>query len=144
MSSLRLQLLGLLALVLAMSILGACGSTQRPQLKVLGIEQTDRPASGREIKLFVEVTNYAKRPMHLQRLEYQFGPSGSHADEARGQVSLSRTVEAGSAVVVEVPILVDADLLDGHDLELRGQLITEQDQILRSYPVKSPVADASP
>jgi hypothetical protein len=138
MSLIRLQAV---LLLLTMAVAVGCGGGQRPQIKVLGIEQTDRPAAGREIKLFVEVTNYAKRPMHLERLEYQFGPSGSHTDEARGQISLSRTVEAGSAVVVEVPIVVDADLLMSDDLELRGQLITEQDQIMRAYPVKSPVSD---
>ena len=129
MSSLRLQLLGLLLVV-------GCAGQQRPQLKVLGVEQSERQS---QIKLFVEVTNYAKRPMRLERLEYQFGPSGSHVDEAKGQISLERTVDAGSAVVVEVPILVDPDLFDAANLELRGELITEQDQILHAYPVKSPV-----
>ena len=142
MSFLRLQ-------VLALLLVAACGASQRPQLKVLGIEQGERtaPSDGGQaaggshtIKLFVEVTNYARHPMHLERLEYQFGPSGSVADAAHGQISLSRTVDAGSAVVVEVPILVGPDLLlDAHDLELRGELITEQDQILRAYPVKSAV-----
>lgn len=133
MSSLRLQLIGLLVMLAV-----GCGGSQRPQLKVLGVEQSDQ---ARGVKLFVEVTNYAKRPMHLQRLEYQFGPSGSHAEAVRGHIALSRTVEAGSAVVVEVPIIVDADLLHADNLELRGELITEQDKILRAYPVKSQVAD---
>jgi hypothetical protein len=137
MSSLRLQLL---ALSLGLLLVG-CASPQRPQMRVLGVEQSDRHSSSRQIKLFVEVTNYNKRPMHLERLEYEFGPSGSHTDQATGAVALSRTIEADSAVVVEVPILVDPDLLDADDLELRGQLITEQDQIFRSYPVSSPVQD---
>src|SRR5205823_3894386 len=86
----------------------------------------------RSIHLFVEVTNYAKRPMRLQRLDYAFGPSGE-ADAAHGQVSLSRTVEAGSAVVVEVPIDITPEALgDSHDLELRGNLITEQDSVARA------------
>jgi hypothetical protein len=130
MSSLRLQLLLVAAL-----LVGACSGPQRPQLKVLGVEHSER-----RIKLFVEVTNYARRPMHLQRLEYSFHPAGSKSSKHKtssGVVSLSRTVEAGSAVVVEVPIIVGADLLDGEDLELRGELIAEQDQVLRAYPVTS-------
>lgn len=125
-----------------------CGGSQRPQMKVIGIEQSEHAYDGRQIKLFVEVVNYARRPMRLQKLQYTFGPSSSRSTSARGEVSLSRTVEAGSAVVVEVPILVDPDLLSAGDLELRGQLITEQDQIVRSFPVtadadlSAPGADA--
>ena len=132
MSSLRLHgLVTVAALALA-----ACGSAQRPQLKVLGVDHSDR-----SLHLFVEVTNYAKRPMRLQRLDYAFGPSGA-ADAAHGQVALSRTVDAGSAVVVDVPIdLAPGALGDAHDLELRGNLITEQDSVLRAYPVAAPVDD---
>jgi hypothetical protein len=121
--------------------LAACAGPKRPQLKVLGVEQSQRAYDGRQIKLFVEVTNYAKRPMHLQRLEYRFGPAGSHTEQARGSVRLSRTIEAGSAVVVEVPIIVDPDLLTADNLELRGELITEQDQVFRAYPVKSDIPE---
>jgi len=125
MSLVRLHALALLA---AFALAG-CSSPQRPQLKVLGVEQSEHAYHGRQIKLFVEVVNYARRPMRLQRLQYVFSPSGS-----RGEVALSRTVDAGSAVVVEVPIMVDPDLI-GADHELRGELITEQDQIIHAYPV---------
>jgi len=134
MSLVRLHVLGL-ALIATLAI--GCGASQRPQMKVIGIEQSESAYDGRQIKLFVEVVNYARRPMRLQRLQYTFGPSGSRDTSARGEVSLSRVVDAGSAVVVEVPILVSAELLLSHDLELRGHLITEQDQIVRSFPVQA-------
>jgi hypothetical protein len=131
MSSLRLHVL----VTIATLALAACGSAQRPQLKVLGVDHSER-----SIHLFVEVTNYAKRPMRLQRLDYAFGPSGA-ADEAHGQVTLSRTIEAGSAVVVEVPIDVAPGAFGDAHLELRGNLIAEQDSVLRAYPVAAPVDD---
>jgi len=124
--------------VLFVLLLAACSSPQRPQLKVLGVEEGARGDDGHHIKLFVEVVNYAKRPMRLQRLQYEFGPEG--ASTGHGEVALSRTVEAGSAIVVEVPILLD-ELQEADGLTLRGQLITEQDQIIRSYPVSAQVAD---
>jgi hypothetical protein len=120
-------------------VLAACGSSPKPQLTVLGIEQSTKVHEGRRIKLFVEVVNHAKRPMRLQRLRYSFGPGGEAS--ARGEVNLSRTVEAGSAIVVEVPITVDTSDLSAGDLELRGQLVTEQDQIVRTYSVSAEVAD---
>lgn len=126
--------------ILFVLLIAACGGSPKPQLKVLGIEQSERAYEGRQIKLFVEVVNYARRPMRLQTLQYTFGPSGQGA---KGEVALARTVDAGSAVVVEVPILVDADLMAGDHLELRGQLITEQDDIVRAYPVQADVADTS-
>lgn len=142
MSLVRLHVL---ALALAASLLIGCGgASQRPQMKVIGIEQSETAYDGRQIKLFVEVVNYARRPMRLQRLQYTFGPSGSRDTSARGEVNLSRTVEAGSAVVVEVPIIVDPQLLNAGGLQLRGQLITEQDQIVRSFPVTAEADLTSP
>ena len=141
MSLVRLHVLALAALLFVSA--AGCASAQRPQLKVLGVEQSGNQYDGRRIKLFVEVTNYAKRPMRLQRLQYVFGTDGSPG--SKGEVSLSRTVEAGSAVVVEVPILVpllsDESRNDGIDMTLHGQLITEQDQIIRAYPVSAAVSD---
>jgi hypothetical protein len=119
-------------------LLAACTSAKRPQLKVLGVEEGGRGDDGHHIKLFVEVVNYAKRPMRLQRLQYEFGPEG--ASTGHGSVPLSRTVEAGSAIVVEVPILL-GDEQDADGLLLRGSLITEQGEIIRAYPVNAQVAD---
>lgn len=132
----------MLALLASLAI--GCGASQRPQMKVIGIEQSESAYDGRQIKLFVEVVNYARRPMRLQRLQYTFGPTGSRDTSAKGEVTLSRTVEAGSAVVVEVPILVDPQLLNAGGMELRGHLITESDRIVRSFPVKAEADLASP
>ena len=132
MSFVRLHVL-ILAAVASLAI--GCGASQRPQMKVIGMEQSESAYDGRQIKLFVEVVNYARRPMRLQKLQYTFGSSSSAVASSKGEVSLSRTVDAGSAVVVEVPILVDPDLLSAGGLELRGQLIAEQDQIVRAFPV---------
>ncbi len=124
----RLVLASLAALALV-----ACSSPQRPRLKVLGVEEGARGDDGHHLKLFVEVVNYAKRPMRLQRLQYEFGPD-------RGEVKLQRTVDPGSAIVVEVPILLDSGQeTDG--LTLRGNLITEQDEIIRAYPVNAPATN---
>ncbi len=140
MSLVRLQVVAVALLVVAAV---GCASPQRPQLKVLGVEQSGNVLDGRQISLFVEVTNYAKRPMRLQRLQYVFGSDG--APGAKGEVELSRTIEAGSAVVVEVPILVpviSAELINaGQGVTLTGELITEQDRIIRAYPVSADVAD---
>jgi hypothetical protein len=141
MSPVRLHLL-VLALLASLAI--GCGASQRPQMKVIGIEQSESAYDGRQIKLFVEVVNYARRPMRLQRLQYTFGPAGSRDTSAKGEVALSRTIEAGSAVVVEVPILVDPQLLNAGGMELRGHLITESDHIVRSFPVKAEADLASP
>jgi hypothetical protein len=141
MSLVRLHVL-VLAVVASLAI--GCGASQRPQMKVIGVEQSETAYDGRQIKLFVEVVNYARRPMRLQRLQYTFGPQGSRETSARGEVKLSRTIDAGSAVVVEVPIIVDPQLLNAGGLELRGQLITEQDQIVRSFPVKAEADLAAP
>ena len=126
-------------------VLAACATPQKPQMRVLGIEQGGRGAGpGRQVKLFVEVTNNAERPMRLQRLQYAFGPAADRrasASVARGEVALSRTVDPGAAIVVEVPISVDPHLLDQAGLALRGHVIAEQDQILRSYPVEADVDD---
>ena len=139
MSLVRLHLV---ALGLGLALAVGCGGSPKPQLKVLGIEQGEQAqkvGEGRRIKLFVEVVNHARRPMRLQRFQYRFGPQGT--DAARGEVTLSRTIEGGSAVVVEVPIDVDTEELSAGDLQLRGKLITEQDQIVRSYSVQADVED---
>lgn len=130
-----------LVFLLLVAFAAACATPQRPQLKVLGIEQSENAYEGRRIKLFVEVVNYARRPMKLQRLQYVFGPAGApHGDVARGEVALARTIEAGSAIVVEVPILLADDVDANGQFELRGQLIAEQDEIVRAYPVTAAVA----
>ncbi len=138
MSPRRPHHLVLALLVAALAFATGCASRQAPRLTVLGLEQSGDAYEGRRIKLFVEVVNYAKRPMRLQRLQYAFGAGGA---SGAGVVELGRTVGAGEAIVVEVPILLDGDaqLVEGAGLTLEGRLFAEQDQIIHSFPVRAAV-----
>lgn len=123
-------------------VLGAagCPASQQAQLNVLSVEKATTP--NKDMVVYVEVVNNAKRPMRLQRLQYTFAPAGSHAKNNQLQLELElghRLVEAGSAVVVEVPLPV-ADAALGETLTLAGKLWAEQDQILRSFVVAAEVA----
>lgn len=126
------------------ALLAACGASQQPQLKVLSVENSgvaagvDRPA---EMVLFVEVVNPAQRPLELHRLQYRFEPSVHVAgvEPVYGEVLLSRTVDAGAAVVVEVPLPHDDSLPLDEDLVLSGRLYATQDQLQRSFDVRAHV-----
>jgi len=129
----RLLICVYLGLALA-TALGACSAAAAPQLKVVGVEQTRRARPARSVVLFVEVANPAARPMRLQKLQYEFGAAGTR--ESRGEVTLSRTVEAGAAIIVEVPVLVGAAALaPGEVLTLRGKLYAELDRMVRTFTV---------
>jgi hypothetical protein len=117
-----------------------CPASHQAQLNVLSVEKA--PTPNRDMVVYVEVVNRAKRPMRLQRLQYTFAPSGAHAKNEKLELELElgqRLVEAGSAVVVEVPLPV-ADAALGETLTLAGKLWAEQDQILRSFAVAAEVA----
>jgi hypothetical protein len=136
MSLIRLHLAAIgLALVLT-----GCPASHQAQLNVLSVEKATTPS--KDMVVYVEVVNRAKRPMRLQRLQYTFAPAGSHAKNTKLDLQLElgeRLVEAGSAVVVEVPLPV-ADAALGDTLTLAGKLWAEQDQILRSFTVTAEVA----
>ena len=119
--------------------LGACVSSGQPKLKVLSVEQSARPA--RAMVLFVEVTNPAARPLRLDRLQYSFASSVKVAGVAPvvGEVILSRTVEPGAAVVVEVPLSLDRALPTGEEMTLAGRLYTTQDELQRSFAVSAKI-----
>ena len=120
-----LRLLLLIAIVLAAT---ACHSARSPELTVLGV----REAARHEV-VFLQVTNPASRPMRLTKLEYTFASQGESVSS--GEVSLSRDVPAGAAVVVEVPLDVETD----GPVTLRGKLIAELDQIVRTFTVSAQV-----
>ncbi|HVV82233.1 MAG TPA: hypothetical protein VHE35_04110 [Kofleriaceae bacterium] len=126
------------ALAALASTLAACGAANQPQLKVLSVEPSVQ-APTRNAIVFVEVVNRDERPMQLQRLEYTFAGSGTR--RGGGEVSLTRVVEPGAGVVVEVPLSVDgsAPLQAGERLTLAGRLYCEQDQLVRSFPVTADV-----
>lgn len=120
--------------------LPGCPASHQAQLNVLSVEKATTP--NKDMVVYVEVVNHAKRPMRLQRLQYTFAPAGSHAKNTRLELELElgqRLVEAGSAVVVEVPLPI-ADAALGETLTLAGKLWAEQDQILRSFVVAAEVA----
>lgn len=132
-----------LAALALSALLTACAASHQPQLKVLSVENA-AVEGGRnaDMVLFVEVVNPAPRPLELHRLQYRFEPSVHVAgvEPVHGEVLLSRTVDAGAAVVVEVPLPHDDSLPLDEELVLRGRLYATQDQLQRSFDVRARVA----
>lgn len=129
------------AAALAIGVLATgCVSSRQPQLKVLSVEQSTR-AQARDMVLYVEVVNPAARPLRLQRLQYSFRSAARVTDvePVRGEVLLSRTVEPGAAVVVEVPLLLDEALPRGEEMTLAGRLYAVQDDLQRSFAVEAKI-----
>jgi hypothetical protein len=131
MSSPRLHHLAALALVAA----AGCVASTAPQLKVLGVEHQHRSSAA--VVVLVEVVNHATRPMRLERMQYSFGADGA-ADAPHGEVSLDRTIEAGAAVVVQLPLdLGNTAIKPGSKLVLDGELFAHENAIERSFPVRA-------
>ena len=118
--------------------LAACGAGRQPQLKVLSVESAAARPS--DMVLFVEVVNPAGRPLELQRLQYRFERAAQVAGGApgHGEVQRARTVDPGAAIVVEVPLPIDA-ALRGQALTLAGRLYATQDDLQRSFAVHAHV-----
>jgi LEA14-like dessication related protein len=128
----------LVAASLAVGFASGCASTQSPQLKVLAVEPQRRVQPRRAVVLYVEVVNPAARPMRLQRLQYTFAASGERT--STGEVPLTRIIEPGAAVVVEVPVTIESsDLTPGETLTLRGKLYAELDRMVRTFSVSAEV-----
>lgn len=119
----------LLGLSVLVAVATACHPNKTPELRVLGVH--DAPAS----HVFVQVTNPAKRPMRLTKLEYTFASASSGTTVARGEVSLEREIPAGAVAVLEVPLDRDAMSAEEGDelLTLRGRLTAELDQMVRTF-----------
>ncbi len=131
MSSPRLHQLAALALAAA----AGCVASTAPQLKVLGVEHQHRSSAA--VVVLVEVVNHATRPMRLERMQYSFGADGA-ADAPHGEVSLDRTIEAGAAVVVQLPLdLGNTAIKPGSKLVLDGELFAHENAIERSFPVRA-------
>ncbi|MCE9576843.1 MAG: hypothetical protein K8W52_27095 [Deltaproteobacteria bacterium] len=132
MSSARLhRLVAIAALVLA-----ACASSGAPQLKVIGVERAHRDSRG--AVLFVEVVNRAPRAMRLERLQYTFGADAQRT--ARGDIALDRTVDAGAAVIVQVPVdLSSAGATPGETLMLHGELSAHENDLERTFTINASV-----
>ena len=120
-----------LVLVLALALAFAgCAATRSPELRVLGVQ-----AEPRHEVVFVQVTNPARQPMRLTKLEYRFAAGRTTVSE--GELALAREVPAGEAVVVEVPIYAATSEAP---LTLRGKLTAVTDQIVRIFDVSAEVA----
>lgn len=117
------------AVSLALTAATGCHSGKSPELRVLGVH--DAPQS----HVFVQVTNPARRPMTLTKLEYVFASASSGATVSEGEMRLYREIPAGAAAVVEVPL--DAEAND--TLMLRGTLTAELDQIVRSFKLNAQI-----
>jgi len=114
---------------LALAAATGCHSGKSPELRVLGVH--DAPQS----HVFVQVTNPARRPMKLTKLEYVFASASSGATVSEGEMRLYREIPAGANAVVEVPL--DAEAND--TLMLRGTLTAELDQVVRSFKLKDQI-----
>jgi hypothetical protein len=126
----------MLRLVVALSLaLGTlpfgtgCHTGKTPELRVLGA--SNATAS----HVFVQVTNPAKRPLRLTKLEYTFASTRDGATVARGEVSLAREIPAGAVAVVEVPFEAESSEV----VTLRGKLTTELDQIVRTFKLDADI-----
>lgn len=122
-----LRLLLGLSLALGTLTVTGCHTGKTPELRVLGA--SNATAS----HVFVQVTNPAKRPMRLTKLEYTFASNG--ATVARGEVPLAREIPAGAVAVVEVPF----DAESSEVVTLRGKLTAELDQIVRTFKLDADI-----
>lgn len=123
-------------LLLALPLAFGCATARSPELRVLGIQEARR----HEV-VFVQVTNPAKRPMRLTKLEYRFAAGGATLTE--GELALAREVPAGEAIVVEVPVEVSVTGAPNEPLTLRGKLTAVTDQIVRIFNVSAKVQPPS-
>lgn len=121
-----------LVVALLFTIVG-CATTRSPELRVLGVHEEAR----REV-VFVQVTNPAKRPLRLTRLEYVFAAGSATVSE--GELELSREVPAGEAIIVEVPMAA----VPREPLTLRGKLTAVSDQIVRIFNVSAEIQPPAP
>lgn len=125
MSSTRLHALVFL-------IAAGCTASTAPQMKILGVE---RAHHGSGSIVLLQVVNHAQRPMQLERLQYSFG-----AAQNGGELSLDRTVEAGAAVIVQVPLdLGTTAIPPGQPLILDGELYAHENATERTFAVRASV-----
>jgi LEA14-like dessication related protein len=105
-----------------------CQTGKSPELRVLGVHEEPR----KEI-VFVQVTNPARHPMRLTKLEYRFAADG--ATLSAGEMRLAHEVPAGAAVVVEIPL----DAPSERPMTLSGKLTAELDKIVRIFAVSAQI-----
>jgi hypothetical protein len=126
----------LVQIVLTLGLMGlglatGCHAGKSPELRVVGLQQEPR-----HDVVFVQVTNPASHVMRLTKLEYTFAADGAKVSE--GEVSLSRDVPAGAAVVVEIPL----DGASEKPMTLSGKLTAELNEIVQIFSVSAQVDPA--
>lgn len=114
---------------LALAATTGCHAGKSPELRVLGVH--DAPSS----HVFVQVTNPARRPMKVTRIEYTFLSAASGATVSAGEMALHREIPAGAVAVVEVPLDVEAT----DTLTLHGTVTAEVDQMVRSFKLNAQI-----
>src|SRR4051812_38012833 len=112
MIALPVTMIARFAFTALVTLAAACTSSMSPELRVITVQNR----SPHEV-VYVQVTNPAKRPMRLTKLEYTFAAGASKVSE--GELELSRDVPAESAIVVEVPFEGEAS---NTSLTLKGKL----------------------
>lgn len=119
---------GLLCLV------SGCGSTA-PQMKILGVS---KPKVSRQLSVFIEVVNVSQRALMLSRLEYTL--STEKWFEADGALGLSKLVDAGESVIIEVPVTpVMAKAVEASGAvpyTLSARLVALADRVQRSWSIR--------
>ena len=116
-------------LIVLCALAGGCHPGGSPKLTLIGV----RGRAAGEVVL-VQVTNPATRPLRLTRLEYTFAAAGTTISQ--GDVELSRDVDPGAAVVVEVPIERPAGADDSvQPTVLNGTLTAQDEELVRTFPV---------
>ena len=124
----------LLLLVFGLTFAGCATAKQQPSLRVI-------KTPNHEI-VFVQVTNTAKRPLRLTKLEYSFAAGNSTV--SHGEVELfEREIPAGAMAVVEVPLETEPGEPVG-PMTLRGKLTAELDQIVRTFKVSAEIEAQPP
>ena len=113
----------------ALGCAAGCHTGKAPELRVLGVQ--DAPSS----HVFVQVTNPARRPMRLTKLEYTFASASSGATVSEGEMPLYREIPAGAVAVVEVPLDAEAN----ESLTLHGTITAELDQMVRSFKLNAQI-----
>jgi hypothetical protein len=108
-----------------------CYAGKSPELRVLGVQQETR-----HDVVFVQVTNPARHPMRLTKLQYTFASAGETLSE--GEVPLAREVPAGAAVVVEIPLESPSE----QAMTMSGKLTTELNEIVQIFSISAQIAPA--
>ena len=132
--------------VFVLLALVACGGASPPRVKVLGVadgQSRAATAPGKQaMRVFIEVINPTKVDFRLSRLEYRLNAESWF--RADGEVALSRSIQAGSSAVIEVPVQLSRAPVDGRasgandpvSYSLAGRLFAVTDRVERAWNIE--------